>query len=865
MSILKNKLKLVKLSKLPYRIISYSSEDPQYPLSNLIQQNGKGWQSNRFCIYPQEILIQFNFPVNINQINVIINEKKIPTSIEFYNANTNNNKNNQFPLFFNYIGFIKLSSNTNSNYRARESRKIFLDINAKIIKVKLNRNYSNKYNIFCQVGLISLEFYGKPLINLDKINQRLLKDNYNFENEKNENKNEINELLDEKTKEKLKILNEQLESEIKKENYEGCKIIKKEIDKIKYIAREIYKLNKKKIESVETQDFDNATFYREEITKLKNTLLNKNNISIDNTMNNSINQSQEFDISKHNNHTHQLNNDISMMNFSTIIENENYKKILFSNKLNYSQSQKNIIKNNIIDYDDIILPVVFKKLNPNQSQSNLDENGIVDKGELEPLSKEISDKYHLLINYVGEDGLRKIFSKQILWKEEGFDIFISKIDDIFNEQKNIIDINKYIVLIMKMIVIFLYEKHPSIIIKTLDIFNKLLLCIKEQSKKFKMEYDFNLTSRILNLLKEKLGDISSRVRNKTVDLYCYMLQQNFCDYDNLLLELIEKDVKNYKKNDIYKVKSTPKLIMSKLGIFSKIFDEFDDAIKNKRTSLESFPYNILGNYLVMNINHPKSEVRKLTRLVISKYIKVFGEDKLKDKLKNVDKRELQKLINEIPSLQQLFPDINEIDNNLNNSNNSLDNSINNYSIITLKNITSRNPRSISQPKIRNKIRLKPIQRKIIGKLGGKNYSSSITKMTENNSNSNISTLRNHCKYCNKEFDKKNDLIKHYNEECPFFIKCKNCNENIEVKDYNNHLLLYCKSKSEYKQCKRCKEPIEIKFYDNHIKENKCNPAKNISSANRCPLCHCDIPPKESGFITHLIKEGCSQQKRKINL
>ena len=105
MSILKNNLKLAKLSKLPYRIISYSSEDPQYPLSNLIFQNGKGWQSNRFCIYPQEILIQFNFPVNINQINIIINEKKIPTTIEFYKANINNNKNSQFPFFFQLYWF----------------------------------------------------------------------------------------------------------------------------------------------------------------------------------------------------------------------------------------------------------------------------------------------------------------------------------------------------------------------------------------------------------------------------------------------------------------------------------------------------------------------------------------------------------------------------------------------------------------------------------------------------------------------------------------------------------------------------------------------------------------------------------------
>ena len=43
-----------------------------------------------------------------------------------------------------------------------------MDINTRFIKIKLNRNYANKYNIFCQVGIISLEFYGKIILKLDK-------------------------------------------------------------------------------------------------------------------------------------------------------------------------------------------------------------------------------------------------------------------------------------------------------------------------------------------------------------------------------------------------------------------------------------------------------------------------------------------------------------------------------------------------------------------------------------------------------------------------------------------------------------------------------------------------------------------------
>ena len=54
-----------------------------------------------------------------------------------------------------------------------------------------------------------------------------------------------------------------------------------------------------------------------------------------------------------------------------------------------------MIKNNLIDYDDIILPVVFKKLNPNLSQSNLEENGIAEKGELEELSPLLFEKYNM--------------------------------------------------------------------------------------------------------------------------------------------------------------------------------------------------------------------------------------------------------------------------------------------------------------------------------------------------------------------------------------------------------------------------------------------------------------------------------------
>ena len=63
-------------------------------------------------------------------------------------------------------------------------------------------------------------------------------------------------------------------------------------------------------------------------------------------------------------------------------------------------------------------------------------------------------------------------------------------------------------------------------------------------------------------------------------------------------------------------------------------------------------------------------------------------------------------------------------------------------------------------------------------------------------------------------------------------------------------------------CKRCKEAIDLKDYEYHVRENKCNPAKNINSSNRCPVCHRDIPPHDKGFYLHLVKYICQKHKRK---
>jgi hypothetical protein len=338
----------------------------------------------------------------------------------------------------------------------------------------------------------------------------------------------------------------------------------------------------------------------------------------------------------------------------------------------------------------------------------------------------------------------------------------------------------------------------------IDIFEKLLERIK--NSKEKLVYDINITDNILLKVNEKLGDVNQKVRNRGVELYTQILQQKFCDYNNVLIELV-KDENRLNISKTIKLSSSSRVIIGKLGIFINVFHDLDKAITEKRTDMNTFPFLPISTFLIDNINHSKSEIRKIVRSLVLRINKFFGFKRLEPLLKRVDEKELTKLIPDIPEVIDLIP----------------------------KNRDERKNRAS-----RSNDKQKDPNRSL--------------------SNSNLTACVN-CGKADKKLNGREYYEKHISEECPMFTTCI-CDENVEVKNLNNHLLNSCKIKESFKLCKRCKEAISLTEYEKHEKDNKCNPAKNINSSNRCPLCHKDIPPGDKGFVQHLIKDTCTKQKRK---
>ena len=731
--------KSVQLSPLKYSLINFSSQDPLHPINNLLKA-GKdekiGWISARYCPYPQEILIEFSSKVNLRQINILINESKIPKIIEVINCipitednkfifNNNNNSRiipNEFK--FENIGYIKLSPNTKSKYRARELRKIHINIKTKYIKLKLYKNYTNDLNVFCQVGIALLEFFGIPIEDTPLIdNSKILGVNKSMDNIEilnssnfkidNIDENFIEKKMDKQTSDKLKELIEEMNKKKENEEYDDCKLFKDKIDRIRRISLKIYSLEEQKKECANNNDFDKALNIKTKIEQIKNFL------------------------------------------HKYIVDNDN-KYYGYVNQTINSQSPQEIYKGNLEIYDNLILPSVIKRLQRNNNSFNrsgslsgdlsndtiefMDEDKDIEKDDLEDIDNMLKIKYSLIIKYVGEDVVKKIFSKHIYYQEEGFNALKAKVKDIINDQKDTAEANKYIVLLMDIIYNFLDNKHPSIVYKCLNIFSIILEAIVEKSKESKILYNFSLNKRILNKIKEKLNDISKKVRNKAIDVYCFMLETNFCEYNTLLVELIENEVVSHfskyifflnKNNGVrskytnklfyfeninskFEIRSSRQLIITKMEIFLRALNNFDDAVENNKTDKQKFPSSLLGDFIIMYINHPKDDVREITKDVLIKYIDIFGNGIIKKMLMVMDEKEINKIFQDKEELKNAFDNFkkdekNKTEKNISDkNNNSLINQHNNSSFNFDENIFLTNVNK----KFPQKNKLKPIELKV---------------------------------------------------------------------------------------------------------------------------------------------------------
>merc|ERR1719182_473567 len=155
-------------ARVKYKIVKCTSEDPEYPVSELLAHSSqtKGWQTARFCEFPQEIGLQFETPVHLRQIQFLSHQSKIATKIELFTAMSSPKDGANISYNsakFTRLGYLSLDSNERSQFQARELKSVYVDVTAQWLKILLHKCHINKYNLVNQVGLIALNVLGEPL------------------------------------------------------------------------------------------------------------------------------------------------------------------------------------------------------------------------------------------------------------------------------------------------------------------------------------------------------------------------------------------------------------------------------------------------------------------------------------------------------------------------------------------------------------------------------------------------------------------------------------------------------------------------------------------------------------------------------
>ena len=165
------------MNKLKYRIIYCSGEDQDYPVTELLDptSNSRGWQSAKFCEYPQEIIVQFPQLVKLRSLQFLSHQSKIASKIELFTFLPSGPQamSNQIPLNeieFKRVGYLSLDPNERSGFQARELKSVYVTADAVLLKLIFHQCHLNNFNVFNQIGLIALNVIGE-VVPINKIEE----------------------------------------------------------------------------------------------------------------------------------------------------------------------------------------------------------------------------------------------------------------------------------------------------------------------------------------------------------------------------------------------------------------------------------------------------------------------------------------------------------------------------------------------------------------------------------------------------------------------------------------------------------------------------------------------------------------------
>lgn len=140
--------------KLRYSVVQATTFEPEYPASELNRHspNTRGWQTARFCEYPQEVVLELETTAQLRQIQVLSHQYKIATRIELFVGVDGKD--------WTRLGYMSLDANERTQFKARELKSAFVACRGRFLKLVVHRCHINRENLYNQVGIVAVNVVG---------------------------------------------------------------------------------------------------------------------------------------------------------------------------------------------------------------------------------------------------------------------------------------------------------------------------------------------------------------------------------------------------------------------------------------------------------------------------------------------------------------------------------------------------------------------------------------------------------------------------------------------------------------------------------------------------------------------------------
>ncbi|CAI2384678.1 unnamed protein product [Moneuplotes crassus] len=837
----KRKAPLTGSYKLKYKIIYSSGEDPEHPVTQLLSTNpqNKGWETPKFSDFPHEIIFQFTNIAKVTQIQFLVHEYKIPTSISLFyympeGPEVLSSKVRLTDIKFQNMGEVEFADNENSDFKARELKSVTMSSACLLLKMRINSCYNNHLNMFHQAGVIAINMLGEVFA-LPNILPAQEASGGRFEDEMQYDPSVIT---------KLKALYIAKDKAVASMNYEEAISIKGAITQMKKYGVMLNQLEEKRKRYMTKKKYDAANDCKKEIQLMRDVISNPNKIFSKETVFQKVGESvlknmwgskAEYYSSKLPEHSHMLKGTpLEGLNLvpvtSDIIlksKTEKYSHpksgeefVFREERKTYDNFDDTQIKpsspQKANDFDDQAIPTIMNNEEMKKQLEKLLDSEEPKRYNLEAmdLDEETLALAQPMLPVFGMTIMKKLFAADWRLREEA-------VKDVEREvklgSKSALcgNCSKEDIFTAAMCVVShaISDKISQVLYAGFDLSDTLVSALfPSVTSAVRKEMNGHINTVVMWML-DKIGDSNSKVRNNAHNSLLLMIEHP-CIGVNLIVEQITKG----------QVKETAakshRHIYGRMNLLKEIVKKYDVNTKD-------VPLDEVLSYALTGFKHPKEDVRAISYIMVFEIYKNIGKV-LRSYIGNLQKNQLEILEQGFQSIDA-GADITDNEDDVK---------------LLMKRSHAQVERTFGQRKSEGRI-------KSTSQSNREKHGTQAQDPQEEDLS---------CQFCKKTGFTEQGLDLHYWEQCLMLTTCFMCEQVIEIGDFNNHLLNECEKKDEFYQCTRCKQAVFKKGLEQHEEEG-CNlPKKN---AIRCPLCKIDCEPAgELGLLTHIMQKGCKNNPRK---